>query len=664
MAIRKSSQEQLLDDVDLQLFLIEQQEFEATHGEEYVQDNDGFYNSLQKRLQQEAPMQRGGLTPPMPNLLENGLGNFTPRAMRPAPTVQRAPVLSLRESFEAKLRKRNSELHNAELSHTELKAAQEQKHPARPSVNGTGTSGAVSAGAKVTTPDLTQLQGLNYSDEQLGCIADESRVIVTNAFAGTGKTAMAVGFAQSRPHAKILYLAFAKPMQLEAAARFPSNTMCRTTHSMAYAAVGHRYQGLIDRNWRAKQLADTLECTYREAAITREILLAFFQSADEKISIEHHSLRAYQLFNANDGELVQASMRANHLWHLMQSPENKVSLPDDAYLKMWGLSNPQLNYDYIIFDEAQDANPVTNAIVQAQSSSHILCVGDRHQSIYGFRGAVNAMNEFEAMQGASLHTLTQTWRFGERTADIANAILSGFKGETHEIVGCGVDGDYQSRRGSRETLLSRTNAFLFQQALTTSGYGLHWVGGVENYQFGKILDTYHLYNREPHKIRDLFIRRFDTLGAMQAYADEARDKECSILCELVKEHGHQIPKLIKMVVDNAVPHEKDASMVLTTAHKSKGLDWDYVRLANDFSIAQEAEEELLKPPEERYIDEQEVNLLYVAVTRAKKAVKLDKDTGKWYRNLEGHLQQREIAHMQHEERKSQLSQLAMRPSGG
>jgi hypothetical protein len=49
--------------------------------------------------------------------------------------------------------------------------------------------------------------------------------------------------------------------------------------------------------------------------------------------------------------------------------------------------------------------------------------------------------------------------------------------------------------------------------------------------------------------------------------------------------------------------EKDADVIVSTAHKAKGREWDHVRIENDF------------PPEIQ--GDAEFRLLYVAVTRAK-----------------------------------------------
>ncbi len=53
-----------------------------------------------------------------------------------------------------------------------------------------------------------------------------------------------------------------------------------------------------------------------------------------------------------------------------------------------------------------------------------------------------------------------------------------------------------------------------------------------------------------------------------------------------------------------------ADVVFVTAHKSKGLDFDTVRIATDF------------PKSKNSLKYEEINLLYVAVTRAKRLLYL------------------------------------------
>ena len=66
----------------------------------------------------------------------------------------------------------------------------------------------------------------------------------------------------------------------------------------------------------------------------------------------------------------------------------------------------------------------------------------------------------------------------------------------------------------------------------------------------------------------------------------------------------------------AVTHEKDAQVTVSTAHRSKGLEWPVVMLSEDFTDITDP----LLSQEER---QDETNLLYVAVTRARKTLVLN-----------------------------------------
>ena len=79
---------------------------------------------------------------------------------------------------------------------------------------------------------------------------------------------------------------------------------------------------------------------------------------------------------------------------------------------MYQLSKPQIQlYDCLFIDEAQDLTPGKNSLIINLRSFHLLSavtdiinnqrvskilVGDKHQQIYAFRGAVNAMMKIES----------------------------------------------------------------------------------------------------------------------------------------------------------------------------------------------------------------------------------------------------------------------------
>ena len=481
---------------------------------------------------------------------------------------------------------------------------------------------------------------VTHSDQQNEVIHCPAKVIVVNALAGSGKTTTAVGYADARPNNSMIYIAFNKGIQLEASERFGPNVTCRTTHSLAFSAVGSQYSkaGRLARPWRAFTLrGDAGIPSIREAALVHSILLGYFQSASPEIGLEH-GLAAVEEFKAEEYELHDAVATAKKVWVRMQDRGDRVSIPDDAYLKMWALSKPKLPYEHIIFDEAQDSNPVIEAVVRAQKHAHILYIGDRHQSIYAFRGSHNAMDGFD--DTAKQLYLSQTWRFGPKVAKVANLLLAELKGEKVLIEGMGQDAAYT--KGATVAKLARTNAQLFKEAALCRGEGINWVGGSEKYRVDRILDAYNLYAGRRSDIRDPMLRQFSSWAEMQGYADEAKDRELKIMTDVVSEYRKETPALVADIKRNEVPYAANARVVLTTAHSSKGLEFDFVQIADDFEILADIEAVLALDPHAA-VDEQEINLLYVAVTRAKKMLHLNEDTIQWMEKLPEHRAARDRA---------------------
>jgi len=504
-------------------------------------------------------------------------------------------------------------------------------------------------GLRIDAPEPRR-QRVVYTDEQQAIISANGRVIVGRAKAGTGKTTTAVGYAEARPQQRMLYLSFAKANQVEAETRFPRNTTARTAHSLAFDAVGRKFDGRIDREWRAMSVRQELNLrNYRAAAMTQQVLRNFFNSHAAHID-EDHAAGLDQTYRAYGREIDDALQSARTLWRRMCDMNDRVRIPDDAYLKMWALQRPQLPYDVLIFDEYQDANPVMAQIVANQQQARVLYLGDPHQAIYGFRGARDALETLPA--DATVFNLTQTWRFGPRIAAIANTLLRELKGEHIPIQGMAADGALSP--GATITTLARTNSQLFKIAAQDRGAGVHWVGGIKKYHVRSLLDGYALFINNLSEIKDPLLRRFGSWQEMKDYAEATRDGQLRIMAELVDQYKGDTPHLVEDLERNEVRVQADASLILATAHGVKGLDFDHVQIAPDFEYLAEAEAELAQDPNAQ-IQEQEINLLYVAFTRARKTLTLNEDTRRWLKDLPKHRENRERARQQHEARQSRVT---------
>lgn len=475
--------------------------------------------------------------------------------------------------------------------------------------------------------------------EQEEICAAQGRIIKANAFAGTGKSSTLEFLAQRYPGKRWLYVAFNRAIQQEAAARFPSNVQARTGHSLGYASKGRVYGAIKDKlgnDLKPFHVTPLLGRSLRSVPAEThnlyggrviETIKAFLTSADPELTLKHVSLGespAEKKHFDKSGVLGDA----RQVWSAMCDPNHSMPMVHDGYLKLYQLSEPRLNFDGIMLDEAQDTNPVLQAIVGAQQG-RIFYVGDRHQSIYAFRGAANAMEEIRA---DAEFGLTGSFRFGPAVANVANQLLA-LKNETRQLRGLGPESVCRVIDTWREShaCVSRGNAALFHEAVAAlaSDRPFCFVGELRGYRFDQIEDTYNLM--VGNNVRDAFIRSFTSFEEFAEYGEAMDDREVKGRVKLVDRYNDQIPRLIEQITQKALPYAEGENslprrtLILTTAHKSKGLEFDAVRMTDDFTPLVDEEGQIFNIGDASRQDIEEVNLQYVAATRARSVLQVTSD---------------------------------------
>lgn len=439
------------------------------------------------------------------------------------------------------------------------------------------------------------------------------------AFAGTGKTTTLIEYSKKRPQKKFLYIAFNKSVQTEASSKFPRNVECRTAHSLAWRKFGIQYNNKLIANLKPYFINKDLNLNnYEDSNYVGKTLYNYLISEDTEPSKKHIPEAAYKAYKYYNKKLPDFVELSKDLWQRMLDPENPtIGMLHDGYLKLYQLSNPSLNYDFILLDEAQDINPVIANIVFSQKVSKIV-VGDPYQQIYSFRGAQNILSKIDCN---ILKYLTNSFRFTRNIANIANCILETFQGETKELVGLKQKGNIIENSGY--TYIARTNASIFDKAAKEyKKNSIGFIGGIQGYRFDDIENAYYLFASKKDKISNSFINIFESYFEMKSYANSVTDRELIGICKVVEEYGNLIPELISNIRKCSVPANM-AKVQLSTAHKAKGLEWDVVHLSNDFINLIDDNNNLIDVSK---VDIDEFNLIYVAVTRSKMSLKVKKDS--------------------------------------
>ena len=458
------------------------------------------------------------------------------------------------------------------------------------------------------------------------------------AFAGTGKTTTLEAYTRQRPHTRFLYIAFNKSVQTEAARRFPSNVTARTTHALAFRVKGFPHKDRLVPGFKANLVMAALETErYEDARFAMDTLNRYLVSADPKVDRRHIPWTARAFYEKNKTPMPDLVTLANRLGRLMcDGSHPDIGMLHDGYLKLYQLSNPILNYDCILLDEAQDINPVTASLVFAQTRAEqgrpqpaaLILVGDNHQQIYSFRGAKDSLKTLNATR---TEYLTRSFRFDNNVARVANMVLKTFKKESRQLKGTKVP-EKPAWDKSAYTVIARTNAGLFDKAASLiSRHNVGFIGGVTGYRLPRLKDVYYLYEGSMEKVKDPYIRGFRQFDALKSYARTVEDFEILSQCRLVEKYRSRLPGLVDRVLEKAQDQKKEQSkdqnqnqepprILLTTAHKAKGLEWRQVLLMDDFLP-------LMKegcPITAEDADPDEFNLVYVAMTRAMTHLRFDR----------------------------------------
>ena len=285
-------------------------------------------------------------------------------------------------------------------------------------------------------------------------------------------------------------------------------------------------------------------------------------------------------------------------------------------------------FDGILFDEVQDANPVIADWVFKQKCKHIL-VGDDHQQLYRWRGAENFMDEYAKKTKCKVVLMPQSYRFGEKTANVASRLLD-YKSK---ITKCAkfpikglksIDDEVYTLtpaifNTNHRAILHRTVMGTIATAIQYIDKKIFWVGKIKAYSLDALLDVFYLKHDNKDKVKNKrLLVEHKSFSAYETMAEATGDSEMKRVVSLIEKYGNSIPSKIAALKRNAVKDEKYADLTISTAHRSKGLEWDFVELAEDYP-------DLLDKSKD-YDDDMvgdELNLLYVASTRAMKKLKIN-----------------------------------------
>jgi superfamily I DNA/RNA helicase len=466
--------------------------------------------------------------------------------------------------------------------------------------------------------------------------------IKINAVAGSGKTTTIIEYAKARPGtSKILYLAFNKSVKLEAAKKFAdkglNNVRVETAHSLAYRHIVSKHNYTVrPQGYKTHEIAELLNlkasgerhAEYMVASHINKFITYFCNSDKAKVQelnyLDIVSEAKAKTFVTAFYDYIEKQTRLL----LSKMDKGEIEITHDFYLKKFQLSSPELEYDYILFDEGQDASAAMLNVFFKQRATKVI-VGDTHQQIYGWRFAVNSLEKTDF----KTFNLSTSFRFSQEIADLAVKVLDWKRimgnNASITITGKGLDVKTKSK-----AVVARTNLGLLLSAIgyvtsTRKTKDVYFEGNINSYTYAdegaSLYDVLNLQNNKHRLIKDKLIKEMKSLEELEEYIDKTGDVQLGMMVEIVKEYGSEIPHLISTIKERHIDNDdkENAAVIFSTVHRCKGMEYDTVQLVNDF-ITEEKLKELVKSSEKNDRDyaklNEEINLLYVAVTRTKNTV--------------------------------------------
>ena len=442
---------------------------------------------------------------------------------------------------------------------------------------------------------------------------------LVNSVAGSGKTTLLKTISDVLEPTKALYIAYNKSIATEAKRKFPKQVICSTVHALAYTPTVKKYE-LPLGTFTYRDMPSYYDYEYKLYLL--DTLKKFFLS-------EHIDFTTFA-----ETEDLTSNDRAYLLDVIHKMESKELHCTHDFYLKFFHilLSKGLISYDpfdFIALDEAGDINPVTLEIVKLLPAKRKILVGDSRQNIYAFNHTINC---FSVVKGTEFQ-MSQSFRVSPKIASKVQTFCNTLIDPNMKFVG-----HAQSTEIKTKAFISRTNAFLISKMMDLNSAGIPYTlvrSADDIFKTAKELcflsPTKKIYIQElkfiQSDIDDYYSipelkTKYKSIYSylLDIYKD---DLQLSTTIKLIVRHSS---KGIMSCYEEAKAHEKlETTLLLGTAHSFKGLEVDEVFIADDLNVATlqivaKMEELNLSYKDLTPTLQSELNLYYVACTRAKKCL--------------------------------------------
>ncbi len=484
-------------------------------------------------------------------------------------------------------------------------------------------------------------------------VRDTEHNLALMARAGTGKTYTLVRACDAiSPDDNVLALAFNKSIADELQTRLPGHVRAMTMNSLGHRAWQRHVGGVklsVDRDkiggilrklckdnpslWSSWADISTLISKARLHGIVPTGAPGKYKAMLADTDANWESLISeYDLFSKNPELLGVDLFRGILLESINKAFDGSIDFDDQIYMStIWDIKTD--HFDVILVDEAQDLSVMQHRFIEKMmdSTTRLIVVGDAAQSIYAFRGSTSdSLGKLVESYECKQFPLTVSFRCPKSVIKVAQIDVPDIQHHDDAKEGQVIRlGEWDANAiEANAVILCRNVAPLVRATyrLIASGRPAVMAGRDIGKGLINLVNTLIKPNKnmptpafmillqdwkdneinmaraqgKPYK-EESVIDKSDSISAVQSYS---MAKDTSALCESIEE---------LFAVD------ADDKILLSTIHRAKGREWETVYILDDWRIPSKYAKEAMRRGDKRGPEQmqQETNLRYVAVTRAK-----------------------------------------------
>jgi DNA helicase-2/ATP-dependent DNA helicase PcrA len=452
---------------------------------------------------------------------------------------------------------------------------------------------------------------------------NKSKALVVEACAGSGKTTTIVEALNIiSPDKEVLFVAFNTHIADELNKRTPENVTALTYHKLGLRAIQANVGRVDIKDYKLSNMfkylfpeAPSLYSSMRTlVSLTKATLTEPKDELLEELCFRHD-------IDMLDDPGYLFSIVRTMIAETSQRP-NVVDFDDMCWLPIV-LNYPMRKFDYVFIDEAQDTNKsqIELALRSVKSDGRIIAVGDRNQSIYGFRGAdVDAIpNLIEGLKADTL-PLSITYRCPKSHVKQCNELFPDIPIECapkakQGHIGRMSEDEFLNFVQQGDIVLCRCNAPLVSPAfklirrgkkVSIKGreIGTNLISMIEKAGVTNIDNLHSMMNEYCNKEIQKFVLKHKEMSIQNV--EDKRDTIFAIAKEVYS--LEDLKAKIASIFADTIP-----DITFSSVHKAKGLEANKVFIIN---------RDLMPHPKARLNWEkiQEQNIMYVAFTRAKESI--------------------------------------------